>query len=95
MPDIGMDYLDNKEVRIQKLMEDIVCTDISKIIVRSKEHSHVDGFSFWTKNIKKEEVEVFRTDYGENEVGIETVYELEDGEKIVGVYGITNCTPVL
>ena len=94
-PDIGLDYLVDREVRVKKLMEDMIVKHITKIKVRSKEHSHIEGFAFWSKNIKGEEVEVFRTDYGENETGIETVYELEDGEKIVGVYGITNSTPVL
>ena len=85
----------NKEVNVNKLMQDMLVKHVTKIKFRSKEHSHVEGFSFWSKNIKGEEIEVFRTDYGEQDIGIETTYELEDGEKIIGCYGIINSTPIL
>ena len=64
-PDSGMAHLVDKEVRVSKIMQDMLVKYVTKIKVYSKEHSHVEGFSFWSTNLKGDEIEVFRTELGE------------------------------
>ena len=68
---------------------------VTKIKVMSKDHHYVESFSFWSTRLNGEECEIFRTDLGEQQDGIETTFELEEGEKVVGIYGIMNNALVL
>ena len=76
-------------------MSDMLLKQVTKIKVMSKDHHYVEGFSFWSDRLNGEECEIFRTDLGAQQDGIETTFELEEGEKVVGIYGIMSSAHVL
>ena len=70
-------------------MHDRVLKAVTKIRVKAKDHQYVSGFSFWSKNLKGDDIPIFETEAGEdNREGHETTFELEEGERVVGCYGI-------
>ena len=69
-------------------MTDKLMKAVTKVRVKAKDHSHVCGFSFWSKNLKGDDIPIFETEPGETQDSHETTFELEEGERVVGCYGI-------